>query len=277
MTTRTRAITSSTIFTLLYFLSILGILQTGVRGLVAPDSEFVVEILVGVILSLVMLVLTAWTLFFKTRRGTLLNIVMFPAITIFSYTVFSDTVVSTFLGFAQVPATIVLVVGAWLVSYLLLLTANVLNGAVLYKIPLGQAGKAAQFVFSLVGSYLLTAFVLGSNLGLAWKLLTIFLFVFYWSFSSVWQLRQSNRNSFLSALAIATTIALTALILSVWPLATIFTTLVIVLFFYILLNVALENRHRIGEAFWIEYGILLLAVILILTAFAEWGIKGTLI
>ncbi len=277
MTTRTRAVASATIFTLVYFLSLTGIMQSGLAGLVNFNSEFVLEITIGTILSILMLVLSAWTLFFKTRRGTFFNIMLFPAVTIFSYTVFSDTVVSTILGLAQVPATVILVIGGWLVSYLLLLTANVLNGAVLYNIPLGQAGKAAQFVFSLIGAYLLTAFSLGSDLPLAVKVGLIFTFVFYWSYSAIWQLQQLNGRAFLSALSIAITIGLTALILSVWPLATIFTTLVVVLFFYILLNVALENRHRIGGAFWVEYSVLLIAVLLILTAFAEWGTRGTII
>lgn len=278
MNTRSRAVISATVFTLFYIVSLLGVIREGLSGIL-PESFpiFWLEVIAGMLVSLSLFILTGWTLYFKRRKGTIFSVMLFPSITIFSYVVFSETVVGSILGLGQITTAVVVVLGCWLVTYLLLLTANVLNGAILYGIPLGQAGKAFQFVFSLVGSYLLMAFVLSAEINVLLKVLIISLFVYYWSYSAIWQLKQSLKQSMYESLTISLVIGLSTITLSVWPLATVYTTVITVVLFYVMLNIALENRRRIGEAFWVEYGLLIFIVVALLGALAEWGINGTFV
>jgi hypothetical protein len=148
---------------------------------------------------------------------------------------------------------------------------------VLYSIPLGQAGKASQFVFSLISSYLLIAYLFGGAFSLELRLLLIGSFSFYFAYSGIWALQVSAQQVWLSSGAIALVMVLLTGLLSVWPIPSIYATIVAVVFLYIMLNVALEMREYINRAVWLEYGVLLIFIVIILFTLGEWGINGTII
>lgn len=162
MTTRFRALAITTLATLVFLLTVLGFFG---RAPAATDYLSTLAFDLGrvVTVGVVMLLGTLWVLFFKRKGNSVIAVGLFPAVTITPYILFTDTIInSIFAGLAQIPSALLAALVFWFLAYLLILTANILNGAVLYNIPLGQAGKAAQFVFSLISAYLLVAYVFGS-------------------------------------------------------------------------------------------------------------------
>lgn len=279
MSTRFRAIVIATIASVLFLLATLDSLDKWIWGAdITSVSSSAREFTQAFIVSLVIAIGTFWVLFFKRKGLSLFSIGIFPAVAIFPYMLFTDTIISSFLGgLEQVPAAIIASLVFLGVCYLLILTANVLNGSVLYSIPLGQAGKASQFVFSLISSYLLIAYLFGGAFSLELRLLLIGSFSFYFAYSGIWALQVSAQQVWLSSGAIALVMVLLTGLLSVWPIPSIYATIVAVVFLYIMLNVALEMREYINRAVWLEYGVLLIFIVIILFTLGEWGINGTII
>jgi hypothetical protein len=279
MSTRIRAIITAILMAFFYLISLLGLLdQYLFKDLIGLEAEEHIQIATAGLISFIMFLMTAWTLFFKRKGSSVIAVMMFPAVTIFPYTLFSDTVLNSYLGgFGQFIAIPMIVAGFWVLSYFLVLTANVLNGAMLYNIPLGQAGKASQFVFSLISSYLLVAFLNSVDIPIVLKTISISGFTLYWAISAIWAMGVSRKHVIFVSAIIALTMALLTLSLSIWPIPAVYSTVITVIFFYVLLNVSLEIRHRIGGAFWVEY-ILLVGLSLMLMIFlGDWGIAGTLV
>jgi hypothetical protein len=228
--------------------------------------------------GIVCFLLTMWTLFFKTYKISAVTVGLFPAVSIVPFVLFSSTVAASFISPLElVPANVILLSVFAIYFYLLLLTANVLNGALLYNIPLGQAGRASQFVFSLISSYFLIAFVESSGAALLLRVGIIAAFTFYWTFSALWILKVNYRQVLISTFTITLLLVIAIFSLAVWPMAAIYQTLVLVVIYYVLLNTALEIRHSISSAIWSEYLVLLVLIFIILLALAEWGINGTLL
>src|SRR5207244_4360607 len=74
--------------------------------------------------------------------------------------------------------TIVLAV----VSYLLILTSNIINGSLYMQLPLEQAGKASQFIFGLISTYVMLIYLFSTGFELWVKLLVILPGIFYFTY-----------------------------------------------------------------------------------------------
>lgn len=280
MTTRFRAIIVTTLITLLFFLGLSGIVDYELVLSEQGIAEGVLsEFVIAGVFSLLITIGTWWTLFFKRKGLSLLTIGTFPGMAAFPFMLlFVSIITSIFSGVGQLAIAFISSLVFWLVVYLLILTANVLNGAVLFNIPLGQAGKAAQFIFSLISSYFLIAFLFGAVFPIEARIGLIATFVFYFSYVNMWALEDiNNRQAWLSAVSITAVISMATLVLSIWPIESIYTTLSLVVILYILLNVALEMRQRIGSMIWLEYAVLTFLIVLILFTNGIWGINGTLV
>ena len=282
MSTRIRAVFSTLIICFVYIVfSLPNIFVNLGINFFGGDSGRLLFFEVGVI-SLLTFGLTYWTLFFKRVKGSLINIVLFPAITIIPYLLFSDTVLESLVsGLGGVSGLIVLLIGFGIFLYLLLLTANILNGSVIYKIPLGQAGKASQFIFSLIGTYFLINYsIISEGFGTSKILFLICMtlpFIAYWSFANVWILQLSFKQTIISAIVITLVMLLSLTSLYIWPVPSIYYTVINTIIFYVLLNIALETRQKIGNAFWVEYYVLLALCIGALILLSSWGINGTIV
>ena len=71
--------------------------------------------------------------------------------------------------------------------------------------------------------------------------------------------------------------ALSIVVLSIWPIQSAYSILSAAVIYYILLNVALENRPKLGKSIWIEYIFLAILIVLLLFTNSVWGINGAIV
>ncbi len=278
MTTRVRAIIIATITTLLVFIGLSGLVDyQNLLSAYGIENEVITEFIVAAAISLVLTLGTWWTLYFKRKGLSLFLIGTFPGVAVFPFLLLFVSIISSiFSGLGQLAIALISAIIYWLVVYFLILTANVLNGSILYEIPLGQAGKAAQFIFALVSSYFLIALLFGAAFPVELRIGLIGFFVFYFSFTTIWTLKVPLSQVWLSSIAISVIMMLATLLLTIWPIESIYATLTLVVLLYIMLNVALEMRQKVGRMIWIEYVVLVVMVIIILFTNGSWGINGTI-
>lgn len=223
--------------------------------------------------------LTCWTLFFKRKNKSLIWIGLFPSVALVPLALFAYNVLPGFLANIEIISFSIVTTAVFaLYTYLLVLTANVLNGAVLYQIPLGQAGKASQFVFTLVSTYLLLVLIFGSNLNPLIRVVVMAVFSGFLTFSATWCLQSyTGRQLRIISITIGLIIGLFTLLASIWPIAGVYASVIVASIFYMSLNIALEIREMIKNALWVEYSVIVGVIILALFLLGEWGINGSLL
>jgi hypothetical protein len=245
----------------------------------ASENYYNLIFITSLVVSVLMFVLNIWVLFFKLKGQALLSIAAFPSAIIFPYLL----LVCSFIISINQPSnkfifSVSAAVGAMVLTYLLTLTSNILNGSIKSQIPLEQAAKATQFIFSLISAYLVFIYVFGLNTGITLRLLFILPFIFYYTYSGVWMLKNLRIKEVITkSILVTLTMALSIIIISIWPVNTIYAILTCAIVYYILLNIGLENRVRLSFNYWVEYLILIGLVFILLTTTAVWGINGTLI
>lgn len=281
MPTRVRALVLSVISTLLFVVFLFRIVELNslFSSLAVSDQakNLLGDFAFATLISLVIAIGTGWVLFFKKIEGSVFSIGIFPGAAILPYTLLSQSIVSSvFSGLGQIPAGIVVAAIFFVIAYLLILTANILNGSILFNIPLGQAGKAAQFIFSLISTYLLLVYSFTVINNVEFRALLVFAFSMYFAYSCIWMLQITSKQIVSPALLIALLVVAATLLISMWPIATAYATATIIVFYYICLNVALEIRHNLGRMIWVEYAILVSLVIIILIFNSSWGINGNI-
>lgn len=271
--TRGRAFITTLITGLTFFASLLTLQLGAEQSITSRQLLFVTA---GATATWLM---TCWTLFFKRKGWSLLWIGFFPSICLIPFALFAYNVLPGFLSGLEIVTFSIIAAGIFSIyTYLLVLTANVLNGAVLYQIPLGQAGKASQFVFSLVSTYLLLVLMFSTNLHPAIRVVIMSGFASFLTLSATWCLQTyAFKQIRLLSVSIGILIGLFTLLISIWPIAGVYGSVVVASVFYMSLNIALEVRELIKNALWIEYSIIVVAIVLALFLLGEWGINGSLL
>jgi hypothetical protein len=275
MTTRSRAIT----ITLATTLSLISfrLLLDSILSELQIDAIVRSAIYVGLIFILLSLG-TLWVLFYKIDFKFLITGSLFPFLCFLPFWGVSESIINSFSEIVGISAaTIVINLIFALVIYILILTVNILNGARLKSVPLGQAAKAAHFIFVLVASYFFFTYIFSSSLPILLSVCITLLYIGYMSLSSVANLELDVKEERIITLLITFMIGLVFLFISIWPIVSIYSALIMTIVYYLLLNVALELRESITKYIWLEYLLLLLLVIVILFANAVWGVNGTII
>ncbi|MBN1915561.1 hypothetical protein JW796_01015 [Candidatus Dojkabacteria bacterium] len=272
MTTRTRSVVITTILSFFFV------------GLQLISFEFITEeevlhyFIRSALLSSIMLLGFYWTINFNMNRGRFLSVLTFPSVITFIFSFFSELLLFTsFRGLGRIPFLVVSGLLFWLVSYITILTGNILNVSVLTKIPLGQAGKAAQYVLILIASYLGYSILFSLGISPVIRLGLIFMLTFYLTYSGFWMIQLSKSQLTLSVSIISFTVLFASFVLSIWPLSVAYVALILSVIVYMTLGVGLEIRERIGFFTWIEYSFLFLVILIIAVLFAPFGINGTLL
>lgn len=229
--------------------------------------------------SIALFVFTLWVLFFKVKRTAIFTIAAFPSLAVIPYLIVSLSIlISINSNFNKTIFAGAVAIGFSIIVYLLVLTANILNGSLYMQLPLEQAGKAAQFIFSLISSYLILIYVFASNQSILLRIILSSMFILYFSYSSIWMNKNvSLKQVTIRSFSIFLVMILTIVLLSIWPIESAYAILAASVVYYILLNIALEIRSKLGRAVWIEYGVLLSLVLILLLTNGDWGINGTLI
>ena len=228
---------------------------------------------IGVILSLG----TVWMLFYKVDRKHFFTIGIYPFMVILPWWGVMETLISSLrnvftINFAYLLSG--LIIGAFV--YLLLLTVNLLNGARLRDVPLGQAAKAVHFIFVMISAYLFFTFLYGSSLGILIDLPLVGGYIGYLVFSSASNLTLITKQQLQLTGLISFVTILAYCVLAIWPLSPIYSTVVMTIVLYILLNLALEMREKMTGYVWTEYLLLGALVIVLMFSNAQWGVNGTI-
>ncbi|MDQ6985192.1 MAG: hypothetical protein Q9M91_07985 [Candidatus Dojkabacteria bacterium] len=231
------------------------------------------------LITFVLVVSTYWVLSFRIRILKVNIIAIYPTIVLTPFVLLFMSLIFNQEGVITGSFTsIIASIAFYLITYFILLTVNILNNSVFYELPLEQAAKAAQFIFSLASSYLLFVLIFGTDINLIARLVILFLYILYYSFSSIIFLKNiDNSNSLIKSLSLAITMTFAAFVLSTWPIDSIYLILSLAVIFYILLSISLEVRETINKYVFIEYGVLLSLIASILIFNSDWGIIGSVI
>lgn len=230
------------------------------------------------ILAPVAYILMFWISRFRIKGERFIVILGFPSVGVFVFTLFVELISTTIFGKLG-QLSFVLITGALFsfYTYILFLTANILNVAYQDDVPLGQAGRAAYYVLNLIISYLLFFIVASNDFLFIFKLIAIFIIPFYITGSSLWTIRLKSGHRLANALSISLLITFAFFVLSIWPIGSTLLAFILSVILYVTLGISLEVRENISRTIWIEYALLFIFIFIILLTVSSWGINGTLI
>lgn len=270
--TRGRVLVISTLISLSY----LALQEIDFRVLLNLNLNF--DPIKPLILALIIYIGAFWALFFKVRGERFITVLMFPAISIFSLSFLAEIIISSiFSSISQFGILIIATVIHWVFAYLTLLTVNILNTAYLNEIPLGQAGRAAQFVLTLIIAYVSYFLLFSNDISILLKVSGIALLSGILVYISLWSINLKIKKRFIASLNIALFLSFVGVILSIWPVPSPYLSLVLTLILYICLGISLEIREIISKWIMIEYVSLFFLVVFMLFLVAEWGINGIIL
>lgn len=236
-------------------------------------------LIVAIGLSVVLSIFTTWIFLFKVRSIKEIILVLYVGVVNFSYLFIT---LSLLYG-SEVPVgrfflSALISVGFYIFFYLLFLTVNILYNSLSYELPLEQAAKAAQFIFSLIAAYLLLIVVFSGEYRLLDKTVVMAFFIGFYSLSSIIMLKNIKfKDAFLRTLSITMVIMFAIFVISMWPVNFIYGILAIAVIYYILLSISLENRHTLTKYTWVEYTVLLGLILSLFLLTSTWGINGTML
>lgn len=234
-------------------------------------------LLVPSLLALVEMVLVAWVVNFQLRGERLFTVLVFPALSLAIFVAFISAVLRTTGNELDRISTLMfsaLVLGV--LTYILTANINILNLASIQNIPLGQAGRAAHYILTLVISYFSLVLLVSWDINFLFKPFILFGLIFTYTFVALWTISLIYSHRFITSLGIATLILFAFLVLGLWPIEAFYYALFIDLIYYMCLGVALEIREIISQWIWYEYAAIFTAIILLLLATADWGVNGTI-
>lgn len=272
ISTRRRIIIATSILTVLF----LALQRFDFRLILG--FELSVDPIKPIILSSIAYLLSLWVLHFKVSGERFVTILLFPAICVFAQILLWEILISGIFSNYGLVGLIVLSAGSfWVITYITLLTVNVLNVSYLREIPLGQAGRAAQFMLTLIIAYISFFLVFSNDIYLVFKEAFILFQTFLLVYIALWTIKMSKKQRIVAAMDISILIAFLAFVLSLWPINSTYIALVLILIFYICLGIALEIREIIDKWIWIEYISIFALIFISLFLMAEWGINGHLL
>ncbi|MBN2015724.1 hypothetical protein JW766_02735 [Candidatus Dojkabacteria bacterium] len=240
--------------------------------------SFTQEIAKALLVAGVFLVGLYWVLGFKIKGIRLLTILGYSSYIVFIQALFIELVIFQSEGRISERTFSLLVLFFFGISiYLLILTMNILNISYISKIPLAQAAKAANFLFTLFGAYFSFLLILRSGVFVVIKLIVFSFVVFLLTLNIFWFKKESARQLFGETVAVVLSIATAFVIFIIWPLSVEVATMFYVIVYYIFLSLGLEEKETTSTAMRVEYMILLFLAVFLLLKLAVWGINGAFI
>ena len=243
------------------------------------DDEKVGNIATSLIIASLILLSTLFVLNFNINNFKKLTLSLYPAVSALPILFLLTSATSELeSGISKLSFSIGISIVFAIYLYFIQLTSNILHTSLEVNIPLGQAARAAQFIFSLISSYVVLIIFFGAGYSFIEKVGFIGLFLSFYSFSSIMMIETSDLRLILEkTLGIISTILFAIFVLSIWPINYIYGILSIAIIFYILLSISLEVRSKLSNYVMIEYSLLVSLITLILFVNGNWGILGTLI
>jgi len=272
VSTRARAIMLALTITIVFFI------LENIDLLSLLDINFKFDFIELLLIAFIMYFGVAWVANFRISGERFITVLLFPSLSVFILTLYIDLIIGSIFGdvsklVTQIFASIVVAI----ISYVLVLTANVLNVGFLEKIPLTQAGRAAHYVLTLISAYLFYSIIFNNSFSVIIKLGAVFLLTYLFTNIALWTIDIRQNQRILSSFGISLMLSNLTFVLMIWPIGSEYLALILSLVYYMALGVALEIREVLNVRIWLEYGFIYFVIVLILLIISSWGINGRLI
>ena len=268
MSVRNKTLIVSVVLTLLF--QVLEEVNINVGGITTLARAFVI--------ALVLFLGIFWVTNFNVQGQRFLTILLTPSYSLFILSIFLELVIFGNIVRIRDRTFSILLLGFFgLYTYLQILTVNILNISSLKKIPLGQAAKAAQYVFSLISLFMTYLILFSSELNILIRIVVIFFATALFCYSNFWLLPIATNDIARLIFGISLLITTFSIVFSIWPISAELISLFLVVFLYIILGLGLELSEKIAFIIWAEYSFLIVISILLILNTANWGINGTLL
>jgi hypothetical protein len=270
VTTRVRAIIIT--IALIFIFALLQFLEIG--QLIPLDENITKALIVSVFFYISMY----WVLNFNIRGIRFITILGYSAIIIFIQALFLQLVVFQDIGrISEKTFSVFVLLVFGLSVHFLILTTNILNVSYISKIPLAQAAKAANFIYTLFGAYF--AYLLIFKAGVE-ELIQFLLFAgvtIFLTANIFWFKKESTRQLIGESAAVVLSMVTLYVIFIIWPLSVEVATMFYIIVYYVLIGLGLEERETTSALMRVEYITLFVIVVLLLLKVAVWGINGSVI
>ncbi len=270
MKLRSKAIIVSILFIFIYL-----ILQ------IVDLKEFIgvnQEVIKAAIMSVIFLVGLYWVVGFNINGIRFVTILGYFSYIVFIFSLFLELIVFQNVGrISEKTISLLILFIFGITIYFLILTANILNISYISRIPLAQAAKAANFLFTLFGAYFSFLLILRIATDIQFKLIPFVLVVFLLTLNTFWFKKESFKQLFGETIAVVLFMLTMFVVFLVWPLSVEVAAMFYIIIFYILLGLGLEERETTSTLMGIEYTILLVIAGFILLKLTNWGINGPII
>ena len=268
MKLRSKAIILSGITTLIFaFLQFVDI-----RSILSFDKN----ITVAAFISIFFVVGLNWVLGFKVKGLRIITVSGYSAFLIFIFTLFIELIIFQNIERITAKTFSILILSLYsIVIYTITLTMNILNVSYISRIPLVQAAKASNFLYTLFGAYFAFLLISRSGINELLKVLFVVFVVFLLTINILWFKKESVKQLIGETMAVVLAFLTLNIVLIVWPLNVELYSMVSIIVFYILLNLGLEERETTSLWVKMEFLILGIVVLLLVLRFASWGINGS--
>lgn len=274
ITTRARAIITSAVAS---FGLIAGKIVASLITDASSETQLLITAVQFSIVAIILVLGTFWTIYYQANRRFFFAGVLYPTLALLPFWGLVEVLLT--LLQEQFSPSVSAVLASVLVGgiiYILILTVNLLNASRLKNIPLGQAAKAVHFIITLVSTFVLLNFVYNSGLTLLLRLIIIAAYVGYHCYSQVALSHVIKREQSTLLVFLIVSTLFTNLLLSLWPLDALFSSVIASIVFYLLLNIFLEVREIVTRYIIFEYMLMLGLVIFLLLFNSSWGMFGSI-
>lgn len=270
---RLRAIVTTIFATIIFIIfrgNVIDINQNRIVDL--PDA-----LVKSLILAFIVFLGVSWTVGFRIKKEKILTISLFPSFMIFLHSLFTELSLYQIFGLKTAVIGSVMTILFIMLVYFSTLNSNILYISTFKSIPLEKAARTVQFIFSLITSYIMTLITLSLEINFFLKLFLMFVCIFFVSYQTFWAIGINFLINSRMAFIISILIISLVIALSMWPLGVEYISLTVSACLYVMLGLGIEPFEKISKSLWIEYILVLISVILVLLAAAEWGINGRII
>jgi len=236
------------------------------------------EIVKALLVSLLFFFGLFWVLGFNVKGMRFVTILGYSSFLVFIQSLFLELVIFQHIGrISEKTISLFLLLLFGITIYFLILTVNILNISYVSRIPLAQAAKAANFLYTLFGAYFTFLLLLRSGVGEVVEIVIFTLVILILTLNTFWFKKESIRQLVGETSAVVLCMITLYLIFLMWPLSAEVASMFYIVVFYILLGLGLEERETTSVVMRIEYMLLFGVAVFLLLKLAVWGINGTAI
>lgn len=264
----------SVFFTIFFIAQYIVLQVVDLTTLISVDEKIVKALFSSIIFLLGLY----WVLGFKIKGIRFITILGYSAFIVFVQSLFLELIVFQDLGRISEKTLSLLILFVFGLSvYFLILTVNILNVSYISKIPLAQAAKAANFIYTLFSAYFSFLLLSRADTLIWYKLIAFTVVIFLLTLNIYWFKKESARQLFGETFSVVLMMITIFLIFIIWPLSVEVSTMFYTIVFYILLGLGLEQRETTSFVMRVEYFVLFVFALLILLKLTSWGINGPMI